>query len=258
MTFACAGALVAQPAQADGDPASDVLIGSTAYVPYSVQSSASAAALTKKIAEVSTPGHRVKVAVIATKEDLGAVPSLFNQPTTYAKFLGAELAQFYSGALLIVMPKGFGVYNGGKSTAKAQAALRGMTTGGGSAEDLLTAATDAVERLAKAGAITWKDTIPPQVSVAPATGRRGHSMTFRYALFDDSGKSGGTASVVLAPSRTVATWKLPLRTLRGYQLLTLTWKVPKSLPRGKFSFCVAAKDSAGNKSPRSCQPLSIH
>jgi hypothetical protein len=67
----------------------------------------------------------VKVAVIATKEDLGAVPSLFNQPEQYAKFLGTEISFFYSGVLLVVMPAGFGVYHGGKSTSKAEAALQG-------------------------------------------------------------------------------------------------------------------------------------
>lgn len=256
-TLASIAALSVQAARADGDPASDTLIAANAYFPYSAQSSAAAKALLAEIAKVSTPGHRVKVAVIATKADLGAVPSLFGQPGRYAKFLGAELASFYSGVLLVVMPAGFGVYHGGKSTAKAEAALGDATVGGTSAEDLLNGATDALERLAAAGAIAWKDTIPPQVAVASATGRRGGSVKLLYSLFDDSGKSGATASVVLGKARTLASWKLPLRTLRSYQLFTIRWKVPKSLPHGKLSLCVAAKDPAGNKSRRSCAPLHI-
>jgi hypothetical protein len=256
-TLASITVLSVQPAWADGDPASDVLITSNAYVPYSAQPSDAATALSAEIAKVSTPGHRVKVAVIASPVDLGAVPSLFGKPTEYAKFLGTELSQFYSGVLLIVMPAGLGVYHRGTPTAKAEAAIAGVAVGSGSPEDLLKAATDAVSRLAAAGAIAWKDRIPPQVSIAPATGRRGESVKLRYALFDDSGKSGATAKVVLAPSHTVARWKLKSRSLRGYQLFTITWRVPRTLPRGKLSFCVAAKDPAGHTSPRSCVPLRI-
>lgn len=256
-TLAGIAALSVQPARADGDPASDTLVFADAFVPYSAQSSAAADALRKEIAKVSTNGRRVKVAVIASKEDLGAVQSLFDKPTEYARFLGTELSTYYSGVLLIVMPAGFGVYHGGKSTAKAEAALRDATLGGALAESLLTAATDAVVRLAAAGALAWKDIIAPQVSVAPATGKRGKQLEFRYALFDDSGKSSASAVVVLAPSRTVASWRVPSRALQGFQLFTLKWKVPKTLARGKFSFCVTAKDAAGNRSPKTCTPLRI-
>jgi hypothetical protein len=254
--LAAIAALSVQPARADGDPASDTLIFANAFVPYSAQSSAAADSLRKEIARVSTNGRRVKVAVIASKDDLGAVPSLFDKPAEYAKFLGTELTSYYSGVLLIVMPSGFGVYHGGKLTAKAEAALRG-TVGGASAESLLDAATDAVGQLAAAGALAWKDTIAPQVSVAPATGKRGKQLELRYALFDDSGKSSASAVVVRAPSRTVASWRVPSRALQGFQLFTLKWKVPKTLARGKFSFCVTAKDAAGNRSPKTCTPVRI-
>ena len=66
---------------------------------------------------VYADGNRVKVAVIATSDDLGAIPSLMNKPDDYAKFLGQELAGFYIGPLLIVMPSGWGVYDGGRSVA---------------------------------------------------------------------------------------------------------------------------------------------
>jgi hypothetical protein len=258
-TLALLGALAAvqQPARADGDPASDTLLFADVFVPYGGQSSTAANALRKEVAKVSTPGQRVKVAVISSKEDLGAVPSLFNKPTDYAKFLGTEIGPYYSGLLLVVMPAGFGVYRGGQSTAKAAAALRGAGDGGGSVESLLNAATDAVGRLATAGALPWRDTLAPQVSVAPATGKRGKLLQLRYALFDDSGRSSASAVVVRAPSRTVATWSVPPRALRGFQLFTLKWKVPKTLPRGKFSFCVTAKDAAGNRSPRTCTPVRV-
>ena len=259
VTLAMLGALAAiqQPARADGDPASDTLLFADVFVPYTGQSSPAADALRKEVAKVSTPGQRVKVAVISSKDDLGAVPSLFNKPTDYAKFLGTEIGSYYSGVLLIVMPAGFGVYRGGQSTARAAAALQGASAAGGSVESLLNTATGAVKRLAAAGALTWKDTLAPQVSVAPATGKRGKLLQLRYALFDDSGRSSASAAVVRAPSRTVASWSVPPRALRGFQLFTLKWKVPETLPAGKFSFCVTAKDASGNRSPRTCTPVRL-
>ena len=256
--LAAVGALaVQQPARADGDPASDTLLVADVFLPYSGQSSAAAGALRQEVAKVTTASRRAKVAVIASKDDLGAVPSLFNKPADYARFLGTEIGGYYSGVLLIVMPAGFGLYHGGKSTTQAEAALRGQTVGGSSVETLLNAATNAVGRLAAAGSLAWRDTIAPQVSVAPATGQRGKPLKLRYALYDDSGKSSASAVVVLGPSRTVASWRVPSQTLTGFQLFTLKWKVPKTLARGKLSFCVTASDAAGNRSPRTCTPLRI-
>jgi len=45
-------------------------------------------------------------------EGLGAIPSLFNKPNQYARFLGFELSAGFIGPLLIVMPSGFGIWDG--------------------------------------------------------------------------------------------------------------------------------------------------
>ena len=78
-------------------------------------------------------GDRVKVALIHTAEDLGAIPSLFGQPGEYAHFLGVELGLWYVGPLLVVMPAGFGVYDGGRSTAAAEQVLRSVDPADGEA-----------------------------------------------------------------------------------------------------------------------------
>src|SRR5262249_49953284 len=39
---------------------------------------------------------------IATRTDLGSVPSLFGKPKAYAQFLGEEIRSFYTGPLLVV------------------------------------------------------------------------------------------------------------------------------------------------------------
>jgi hypothetical protein len=109
--------VVAPAAVADGDPASDTLLVQNVFLPYPAPSATAASALSRAVTTSYAKGFRVKVAVIATEGDLGSVPSLFNRPGDYAKFLGQELRLYYIGPLLIVMPAGYGVYDGGRSTA---------------------------------------------------------------------------------------------------------------------------------------------
>lgn len=102
--------VLAGPAAANGDPASDLLITNDAYTPFqSGVSKRSIAKLNANIAAVYASRYRIKVAVIGTRIDLGDVPSLFNKPQLYARFLGQELSTAFVGPLLIVMPAGFGI-----------------------------------------------------------------------------------------------------------------------------------------------------
>src|SRR5439155_24898377 len=55
-------------------------------------------------------GFSLKVAVIARRLDLGAVPSLYGMPQRYASFLGQEDYYFFKDELLVVMPQGYGLY----------------------------------------------------------------------------------------------------------------------------------------------------
>ena len=101
-------------ARADGDPASDYLITQPVFFPF--ESKASAAAqkeLTALLADAKKKGFGVRVALIATRADLGAVPVLYGKPQRYANFLGQELVYYYKGPLLIVMPNGYGIYKSG-------------------------------------------------------------------------------------------------------------------------------------------------
>ena len=69
---------------ADGDPASDVLLGKNVFLPYPPPSRQGAAALEAQVAAVYAKRERIKVALIATRTDLGAIPSLFGEPAQYA------------------------------------------------------------------------------------------------------------------------------------------------------------------------------
>jgi hypothetical protein len=141
--------LVAGTARADGDPASDVLIGQRVFFPYAGGSVSGddKAALASVVQQANAKGMTIRVAVIAGQLDLGSVTALWRKPRTYAKFLGGELLFVYKKGLLVtVMPNGFGLYRG---TAQQQASLDRIQTGT-SADDLVRAATTGVERLAAA------------------------------------------------------------------------------------------------------------
>jgi hypothetical protein len=121
LTALAVGILAVPAAQANGDPASDVLITQQVFLPFEAPISKSASdGLTKTVAAANKRGFRIRVAVIAFTGDLGTAVSLWRHPQDYAKFLGSELAFAYSNRLLVSMPAGFGFYRGRKPTAKEQ------------------------------------------------------------------------------------------------------------------------------------------
>ena len=85
-------------ARADGDPASDVLLGQDVFLPYSPVSPAVQQRL-YAVAAARRAGYPIKIALIGAATDLGVVPSLFGKPAGYAQFLSAELAGVVAGAV---------------------------------------------------------------------------------------------------------------------------------------------------------------
>ncbi len=242
-------------ALADGDPASDTLVVENAYLPYPAPQKDVAAALTRTIETVYKQGYRIKVAVIATKTDLGAVPSLFNLPTDYAKFLGQELSYYYVGPLLIAMPAGFGIYDRGRSTAAEETVLSRMSVKGSSAEAVTQSATSAVAHLLAARALKSPDIRAPYAQPVDSSGQRGQPMKLQYAVLDDSGRSSVLLQVTLR-SRVLKTFHVPLRRVKGNATYSVIWFVPKTL-RGTPRLCVTATDPGGNRSTKSCIALHI-
>ncbi len=114
-------------ASADGDPASDVLVTQTLFLPWDAGVSADQQAqLTALLRESEHDGYPLRVALIASSADLGSVTELWRQPQSYADFLGDELSLVYRGTLLVVMPDGFGLYGVNGSLSPEQAALASM------------------------------------------------------------------------------------------------------------------------------------
>ena len=160
LLIAAVAALLAVPAaQANGDPASDVLITQQVFIPFEAPISTSAKdELIKTVAAANERGYKIRVAVIAFTGDLGTAVSLWRHPQSYSKFLGSELAFVYSNRLLISMPSGFGFYRGRKPVAKEQAVVVKIPPGKTPTE-LTESTTKAVRALAAADGV-----ILPKVS----------------------------------------------------------------------------------------------
>jgi hypothetical protein len=136
-------------ASADGDPASDVLLGENVFYPYSPPTSP---AIQKQLNAVTTAAKRahfpVKVALIGSPVDLGVIPSLFGKPQKYADFLDQEISFATKQPLLVVMASGYGVEG---MDAKAQSAVSALGKPAGTqSNELGQAAITAVGKLAAA------------------------------------------------------------------------------------------------------------
>jgi hypothetical protein len=158
-------ALLAAPtsALADGDPASDILLSQPAYLPYQPPvSKAMAAKLNKVLAAAQKARYPMKVAVIATPTDLGAVPDLFGRPQQYAGFLYSEVEPAFRSAfgLVVVMPAGIGLA-GTVNRPELAGKLRDISISSGEdADGLARAAAIAVEKLAKAAGHPIPEIVP--------------------------------------------------------------------------------------------------
>jgi hypothetical protein len=253
LVVAIAAALVlAAAAAADGDPASDFLVQQDVFVPYPPPSSASLKALSSAVSAVDTKGDRVKVAVIATAQDLGSVPSLYDQPADYARFLSAEIAFVYKGPLLIVMPAGAALYD-----RQTNVALTGSKPAGSSATELTSAAAADVTAFERAGSLHYRDTYRPSTFVAPAKATAGKTAQLRYQAWDDSGRASVLLTVQTTAGRKLVQFKVARRQVRQGAWYAVAWPVPKTIGRATLALCATATDPAGNKSRTSCGKLSV-
>ena len=102
-----AGVVAAPLAQADGDPASDYLLSQPTFVsPNARISTSDQAKLDALVTEARRRGYTIRIAVIQSRYDLGAVTALDRKPRRYAHFLSQELRLIYKKRLLVVMPNG--------------------------------------------------------------------------------------------------------------------------------------------------------
>ena len=142
-------ALLPAAAAADGDPASDVLLGENVFYPYTPPTSpALQKQLNAETAAAKQAHFPLKVALIGAPVDLGVIPSLFGKPQKYADFLDQEISFQTEQPLLVVMAAGYGLQG---VDAKAKAAAAALAKPAGSeGNDLARAAILAVPKLAAA------------------------------------------------------------------------------------------------------------
>jgi len=177
-------------AQADGDPASDVLVFKAYFLPYAPRTPVDAEQqLNAATAAADRAGYPIRVAVISGPADLGIVPQYDGKPTDYAPFLGQELKFAYKGGLLIVMDDGYGLY--GIDDEKVKAALPALPKpASNDPKDLAIAGANAVVALATAAGKTLDLSAP-----APANDTQTGAVHNARTSSDDS--SNSTAIVLI-------------------------------------------------------------
>jgi hypothetical protein len=185
-----AGSLWAPAAGADGDPASDFLLAQNVFYPFQPAVAQSLQrTLNAETAATRRAGLPLKVAIIHSAADLGAIPSIFGNPQGYAAFLDREISFNGPQPLLVVMPNGYGV--AGLPAAVHAAARTIRLPAGHSSDDLARATVPAIVRIAAA------DGHPIAAVSAPAAPAGGGSPTAIIAL--------GLAVVAVAAAGTLLT-----------------------------------------------------
>jgi hypothetical protein len=189
-------AITPAEASADGDPASDVLLGENVFYPYSPAVSASLQKLLNATtAAAKRGGFPIKVALIASPVDLGVIPDLFGKPQKYATFLDQEISFRSKQPLLVVMPAGYGVEGLSPEATAAVASLPKPASGQGNA--LATAAQKAVTTLAEVSG-----------HPVPAASGSGASSS------SSGGGSSSTLVIILAVAAVITAGALAAITLR--------------------------------------------
>lgn len=178
-------------AQADGDPASDVLVFKSYFLPYAPQTPVDAEQqLNVATAAADRAGYPIRVAVISGPADLGIVPQYDGKPAEYAPFLGQELKFAYKGGLLIVMDDGYGLY--GIDDPKVLEALKALPKpASNDPKDLAIAGANAVVALS-AAAGKKLDLAAPAPDNTTQTGQ-----AHKASTSEDGGGSNSTAIVLI-------------------------------------------------------------
>jgi cytochrome oxidase Cu insertion factor (SCO1/SenC/PrrC family)/thiol-disulfide isomerase/thioredoxin len=155
-------------ARADGDPGSDVLVYQSLFVDADAAIAVPAELqLDARLKAATRAGVPIRLAIIATPGDLGAVGALWRRPQDYARFLGLELSLSYKGRLLVVMPNGVGFNWPGHTPAAALRALRGLVpTAGG--DGLAAVAQTAIRRVAATSGVTLAAASAPATPATPS------------------------------------------------------------------------------------------
>ena len=249
--------LLPAAARADGDPASDVLYFTDVFTSFQETNKPLIAKLQQATDVARAQGRPIKVAAIWNEFDLGAVPQLFNKPTTYARFLASELSGILTGPLVIAMPSGFGVYVKEEDKIPGlQRVLSHVPVHAGTVDELTKTATAGVNALRDSLTPKTGDQRAPTTRALATSAKLGKKAKLRFRVSDNSGKARALVRVYGTRFALYANLGMPMRTVgaRG-SVQSVGWRVPRTLVPGKYRFCVLATDKAGNASKTSCAKL---
>lgn len=189
----------------DGDPASDVLLEQDVFYPYAPPTSAQLQRqLDGAAMAAARAGVPVKIALIASALDLGAVTQLWDKPQPYADYLGQELSFSHRQPLLVVMADGYGTRS---LTARETAAVAALARPAGRSSDALArAALTAIRRIAAAGG--------HPIAAGAVAAPRGSDVTVLLLValsVGAIGVAGGVAAVTLRRAQAAAPRPRPAR-----------------------------------------------
>jgi hypothetical protein len=156
-------------ARAHGDPASEYLVDHAVFFPIrNPLSQVSQARLLALVEQAKQRGYPIRLALIGSRFDLGTAAEFWGKPRAYAAALDADLAYYYRGPLVVVMPAGLGFSRPGHAQVADLRVLGSIHVASGR-DGLAAAAERAVVRLAAAHGVTVSP--PAHVTTAAAQNR---------------------------------------------------------------------------------------
>lgn len=130
-------------ARAHGDPITDTLLIAPIFFPREVTVSDDLVRrLTAEVDRAREAGYSLKVALVSAPADLGPRSAFYGKPGLLATFVSRDLAGYFYGSVLVVMPSGVGLAPGERSSE-----LRNLRAGPGG-NGLAATAIEAVRVLA--------------------------------------------------------------------------------------------------------------
>jgi hypothetical protein len=198
------------PARADGDPASDVLASQPLFVPADAGiPMPEQVRLVSLLEAARQAGLPIRVAIISSPSDLGAVSELWDKPRAYARFLGVELALSGRAWLLVVMPNGVG-FNWPGPSPTAIYDLVGRIPVGRSGSSLVSAAQTAVMSVAGSAHVSLDSSSRAGARAsAPTPWRPTTDRFFGLAVLAGLGAVACAASMAFTRSRSVVRTRTP-------------------------------------------------
>ena len=100
------------------------------------------------------------------------------------------------------------------------------------------------------------DREPPLLRTLRSSARPGTTANLRYRVWDDSGKSRETLTILDGKAQ-LGRVIVPLHADEYRQVYAAHWHVPAGLKRGERLFCAVATDANGNASKRSCSAITV-